>query len=437
MNIFKIFKSKDLKITPDFKPMIRIIFWNSLGFFFFQFLIPYVTAQLLKATGVEMGLTFSFQILGGLISAPLVGYLTDKVSKKKLVLIGSFGRGACYVIMYIGILASSLIIFALGLFVLGFFVGFFWSPIDALISEKSHKSHRSSAFGKRGGMIGRGNLVGSIISFLIFGLASIYTPNNYFLIYSPLLLFTASNVLGGIIFYRKVDERLSYELYVLNTDSLPIEYYRDFQSENSNQDISSKPKLTLVLLLGFLILMLAFMTTNVNQTLAQPFFQRFLIDDLKVINPIIVMIIYFPSQVISLLLAPRLGKIADSINPMVGISIISGFGALVTWLIINSTSGWMFGIILMFDSTFAWAGNLILQNVLSRISKSHRGKIFGASNWISFVGAIIGPIIGGFVWDNLGHISPFIISIFIELSVIPLYISAIKILKPFMKEKID
>ena len=47
------------KITPDFIPMIRIVFWNSLGFFFFQFLIPYVTAQLLEASGTEMGLTFN------------------------------------------------------------------------------------------------------------------------------------------------------------------------------------------------------------------------------------------------------------------------------------------------------------------------------------------------------------------------------------------
>ena len=43
-------KETDFKITPDFVPMIRIVFWNSLGFFFFTFLIPYVTAQLLQAT---------------------------------------------------------------------------------------------------------------------------------------------------------------------------------------------------------------------------------------------------------------------------------------------------------------------------------------------------------------------------------------------------
>jgi len=95
------------KITPDFTPMIRIVFWNSLGFFFFQFLIPYVTAQLLEASGTVMGLTFASQTIGGLISTPIVGYLTDHVSKKLLVLIGSFGRAACYILLYFGILEAN------------------------------------------------------------------------------------------------------------------------------------------------------------------------------------------------------------------------------------------------------------------------------------------------------------------------------------------
>jgi MFS family permease len=149
------------------------------------------------------------------------------------------------------------------------------------------------------------------------------------------------------------------------------------------------------------------------------------------------MIIYFPSQIISLLLAPKLGKIADKINPVLGMAIVSSLGAFVTLLIINSTMGWVFGLLLLFDSTFAWGGNLILQNILSRISKFHRGKVFGAAQWLSLLGAVLGPIIGGFVYDNIGPSAPFVISIFIELSVIPLYAIAIKVLKPYMAEKVD
>ena len=430
-------KETDPKITPDFVPMIRIVFWNSLGFFFFTFLIPYVTAQLLEASGTEMGLTFASQTLGGLISTPIVGYLTDKVSKKLLVLIGSFGRAACYILMYLGIILSSLIIFAIGLFILGFFVGFFWSPLNALISEKSHKTFRSSAFGKQAGMLGKGNLVGSIVSFLIFWVAIVYIPSNLFIVYSPLILFTISNIYAGIVFHKNVDENLTYDNH-FNQTNLSIKEVIDHTPINLEQDKNRHSlELSLGFLLGFIILVTAFMTSSANQTIAPPFFQVYLINELNVTDPVIVMFIYFPSQIISLLLAPRMGRIADRIKPQIAIAFISGFGALVTWLIVNSVSGIMFGIILTFDVTLAWASSLVLQNVLSRISKGHRGKVFGVTQWMSFLGAILGPIIGGLAWDHLGTQAPFVISIFIELSLIPLYITAIKILKPYMAEKIE
>jgi len=427
-----------MKITPDFVPMIRIIFWNSMGFFFFSFLIPYVTVQLLGASGTVLGLTFSIQVTGGLISAPIVGYLTDRVSKKLLILIGSFGRGACYILMYLGILFSSLLIFAIGMFVLGFFVGFFWTPLDTLISEKSNKSNRSFAFGKRAGMIGKGNLVGSIISFIIFSLAILFTPENLFLVYSPLILFAASNVLGGIIFHRKIDEELTYDKHIFNLFPSSVEPIM-VSKEPVIPDTSVKPKNNLAtgFFFGFSVLTIAFMVSSMNQSLAYPFFQVYLIQELKVEIPILIMLIYFPAHVLSMLFAPKLGKIADKVNPILGVAVVSGLGALVTWFIINSTSGLMFGFILLFDATFAWGGNLILQNVLSRISKIHRGKIFGAAQWLSLLGAVLGPTLGGLAWDSLGPSAPFMISIFIELSVIPLYAIAIFSLKPYMAEKVD
>jgi len=424
--------------TPDFIAMIRIIFWNSMGFFFFSFLIPYVTIKLLGVSRTELGLAFSIQTVGGLLSSPIVGYLTDRISKKLLVLIGSFGRATAYIVMYFGIIMSNYITFTGGMFVLGFFVGFFWTPLDTLISEKSSKMNRSFAFGKRAAMIGWGNFVGSIISVTVFLIFSIITPEVLFLVYSPLLIFAASNILGGIIFHRKVDEELTFEKHIFNIYPSNVEPTA-ITKEPVLMDSQETPseKITRGFFFGFLILTLAFMTSNMNASLAYPYFQGYLTDVLLVENAILVMLIYFPSQVVSLLLAPKLGKIADKINPIIGIAFVSGFGSLVTFLIINSTSGLVFGILLLFDSTFAWGGNVILQNIVSRISKYHRGKVFGATQWLSLLGAILGPILGGIAWDNFGPKSPFIISIFIELSVIPLYAIAITYLKKYMAEKIE
>ncbi|MHA1560963.1 MAG: MFS transporter, partial [Promethearchaeota archaeon] len=138
-------KDREELVTPDFKPMLQIIFWNSLG----------ASLEIMGGTGVELGFTVSSLTFGGLITAPIVGYLTDKISKKKLVLFGSLGRGIAYIIMYFSINLRSQYGFMFGIFFIGFSVGYFWTPLDALISQKSHKTYRATAFGARGGMIGK------------------------------------------------------------------------------------------------------------------------------------------------------------------------------------------------------------------------------------------------------------------------------------------
>jgi hypothetical protein len=43
-------------------------------------------------------------------------------------------------------------------------------------------------------------------------------------------------------------------------------------------------------------------------------------------------------------------------------------------------------------------------------------------------------MIGGIVWDTISPQLPFIISIFVELSLIPLYLAAVYLLLPHMAE---
>ena len=429
-------KDREELVTPDFKPMLQIIFWNSLGFFFFGFLIPYATLEIMGSSGVELGFTVSANTVGGLITAPIVGYLTDKISKKKLVLFGSFGRGIAYIIMYFSIIFRNQYSFMFGIFFLGFSVGYFWTPLDALISQKSHKTYRATAFGARGGMIGKGNLVGSLISFAVFGLSYTFIPNITWIVYSPLLLFTFSNFYAGITFFKNTDEHLTYDDYIssLNNEKNP-HIFSNLDDDNSKEETDTKNSSSFKLYLGFFIFMIAFMLTSVNQTLSYPFLQGFLIENLFVQNPILIMAVYFPSEMVAQLLAPKLGVLADNLNPRITISITGSLGALITLALINSPNAWVFGILLVCDTVFAWLGMLILQNFLSRFSKTNRGKIFGIRQWVSLLGGVIGPIIGGYAWV-ISHKMPFIISIFVELSLIPLFILALYALKPFVAEKV-
>lgn len=415
--------NSSLRYTNDFKSMIRIVTLNSLGFFFLDFIIPYIASQKLNATGVQIGLIFSVQVMGIMISSSFVGFLTDKVkSRRKLILLGSFGRGTAYFILYTGILLNSLVGIGIGTFSIGFFAGFFWTPFNTLIAEKSNKDHRSHAYGKRDSAVGRGMLIGSIFGFTIFGL-SIGNTDNPFITYSAILLFGIANFSAGILFLRKVDETIKF------SNEINMQYENETNStENSNRNR--------LMIFGLIFLSIVLLLSSINGSLGRPFLNVYLLEAV-VSDPTIATFAYLPSGIISMIIAPKLGEIADKIKPSIGILIFNTFGAILTWFLINTDNVIIFAIILVFDMAIINTANLIFANLVSRITSKHRGKIFGFFQFFGNIGAIIGPILGGIALDSPGLKAPFLISIVVELCLIPFYIILVRIIKPHLREKCD
>ncbi|MHA1675139.1 MAG: MFS transporter [Promethearchaeota archaeon] len=440
--------------TPDFDQMNNIVFWNSLGFFLYTFLLRFAANQLLDASGPVTGLIFSAQTFGGLLMSPLVGYLTDRMSKKKLVLIGAFGRGFAYILLYIGLGMENLIVFGVGVFILGLAVVYFWTPLNALISQKTYKTVRSTAFGKQAGMLGRGNMIGAIFTILYYYSMNLLFPNDVWVLFLPLLLFCGFNVFAGIRFYQQVDENLNFDSYIKQKSiSFPINSISEIknpeifkissaQTPNNNDQIlldktKNKPKF----ILGIGVLLLSFSVSAMNQSIAAPFLQIYISESFFPTQDayevgLSIMLIYLPSEVLSQLFAPKMGQLGDRIKPRIAITFICGLGSLITWILISTNNVILFVFILLIDTSLAWANGLVLANLMSRISKNNRGKIFSSRQWVSLFGAALGPILGGLAWEFWSHNAPFVISIFVELTLIPLYWLAIKWLDPYMEEKI-
>ncbi|MBA7521510.1 Multidrug resistance protein MdtG [subsurface metagenome] len=388
-----------------------------------DFIIPYIASQKLNATGVQIGLIFSVQVIGIMISSLFVGFMTDKVkSRRKLILLGSFGRGTAYFILFTGIILKSLIGIGIGTFSIGFFAGFFWIPFNTLIAEKSNKDHRSHAYGKRDSAVGRGMLIGSIFGFTIFAL-SIGNTDNPFIIYSAILLFGIANFSAGILFLRKVDETIKF------SNETNIQHENETNStENTNRNR--------LMFLGLIFLSIVLLLASINGSLGRPFLNVYLLEAV-VSDPIIATFAYLPSGIISMIIAPKLGEVADKIKPSIGILIFNTFGAILTWFLINTDNVIIFAIILVFDMAIINTAHLIFQNLVSRITSKHRGKIFGFFQFFGNVGATIGPILGGIVLDSIGLKAPFLISIVVELCLIPFYIILVRIIKPHLREKYD
>ena len=412
------------RFTPDFNHLLNIVILNSLGFFFIGFLVPIIARYNMIASAIQISLIVSFQVLGRAVSGTITGILTDRAtSRKKLILIGSLGRGFSYFIIYTAIILNSLLMLGIGTATLGFMAGVFWVPFNTLIAEKSNKDNRSEAYGKKNSANAIGHMIGGVIGFLLLMLLEYFTANP-FLLYASIPIFGIANFYAGFKFNREVDESIKFA----NPSS-------HLSNPQTNEISNDKPKYVSPIIFGSIFLMLVLLLSNINGSIAKPFLNIYVIETIESDIQLVTWA-YLPAGVVATLLAPKLGEIVDKLRPAVGITITSTLGALVTWLLINSANIWVFSFLLLIDLTIMIASGLIFQNLLSRISLKNRGKIIGSGEFFQFLGSFIGPILGGVVWDLIGPSYPFIISIFVELSLIPLYLVVVYYLIPHLAETI-
>jgi len=410
------------RFTPDFNHMLKIVILNSLGFFFIGFFVPIIARFNMLATAIQISLIVSIQVLGRTISGTITGFLTDRVkSRRKLVLIGSIGRGTSYFIIYTAIILNSVILLGVGTFTLGFMAGVFWVPFNTLIAEKSNKDNRSEAYGKRNSANAIGQMIGGVIGFLLLMILGFFTSNP-FLLYASIPMFGIANFYAGIKFNREVDESIKF-----------YEPLDNLTNPHIKENKEKHAKLAGPIILGSIFLMSVLFLSNINGSIAKPFLNIYVIESIES-NIQLVTWAYLPAGIIATLLAPKLGKLVDKFRPAIGITVTSTLGALVTWLLINSANIWVFSLLLLIDMTIMIASGLIFQNLLSRISLKNRGKVLGSGEFFQFLGSVIGPILGGVVWDFYGPNYPFIISIFVELSLIPLYLVVVYYLIPHLAE---
>ncbi|MHA1451684.1 MAG: MFS transporter, partial [Promethearchaeota archaeon] len=220
------------------------------------------------------------------------------------------------------------------------------------------------------------------------------------------VLYGVANIVGGLLFQIKVDESLEIKT----------------QEPEDNSHEETQPKKSKRIIFGFLILFIVLLLSSTNGSLASPFIIKY-VQDVFSANMMVVGLAYVPAGILNFILAPKLGKLVDKLPPKYTILVTASLGAFLTYALIQwgSQNIAVFAVILVFDMTIATIGGLTVQNYLSRISKKHRGKIFGLNAFFANLGGIIGPILGGLAWQFQGMKAPFIISIFVEIFLIPLY----------------
>ncbi|MFW9830025.1 MAG: MFS transporter [Candidatus Thorarchaeota archaeon] len=422
------FKIDESRFTHDYNRMLTIIILNSLGFFFLGFWISIVAEFNMGASRTQIGIVFASNVIGRMISGFYIGFIADRIkSRTSLVLIGSFGRGISYFIIYASFISNQIFLLGIGYFILGHMAGIFWVPFNMFVADKSSKDHRSQAYGMRDSINAVGQIIGGVFGFTIIMTASYFT-NNPIIIYSAIPVYGLANFIAGILFYRRVDESIKFSSVYHDTSEAIL----------SNETLQKSSLLNSTsMLIGVIFLVTLLLFGSINGNIARPYLNLYVLNNIED-NINLVVWSYLPTGLLATLFAPKLGTLVDKLHPLAGITITSSLGALMTWLLINASNIWIFSLLLLFDLAIGMSAGLIFQNLYSRISSEHRGKIFGIGDFFAFLGAVIGPVIGGVVTDLfISDKLPFIISIFVELSLIPLYVAAVYLLLPHLAESFE
>jgi predicted MFS family arabinose efflux permease len=295
----------------------------------------------------------------------------------------------------------------LGTLSLGFAAGFFWSPLRAIVSDATEYRYRSEAFGIHSQQIGIGAFYGAFLGFGIFFLAS-ETGLGYEGMFASLLVYALANLLAGYQILRIAPLVPLVDVGERKDQQIEMEEVRATSLGNN------------VIVFFILLLVILFVGSMIGALVA-PFLEVFLLKNITM-DPVSMSLAYIPGGIVSMFVAPRLGGIADRIKPAYVLSITSVIGATTTWLLINSSEIWQVAILFTVDSTVIAGGGLVISKIMSNISKDHRGSIFGLQGFITNLGSISGPMIGGLFWEIFGDRGPFLLSIGAELVLALVYV---------------
>ncbi len=377
------------------KPILLPIRLDSLGLFFVSFLIPIVAHQTFSANGWQMGLLFSLQAVGTGISALLFSKKVNSwLLRAPLSAFACLLKSIAYCCLYMAILVNNFELMIVATFALGFASGLFWLIWQSSFAQLSEYKDRAQVLGFASKQVGLGIMIGSCLAFSIISIAEIHGLSNE-VAYCALPLFSFASLYAS---------KISFTAYTAITAQLT-------DNKGTVQTTYSSTTYTFIALFLFIMIFVG----QLSGSLVAPFLEIYLLDHLQVSSIADLSIAYIPGGIVSMLFAPRLGAIADKVNAALYLGCAGVVGAFTTWLMLQSTELWQISILFVVDASVITSSGLVLAKLVSEVAGENKSSAFGVQGFISNLGAIAGPLVGGAFWQIQGSQGPFLFSISTEL----------------------
>jgi MFS family permease len=332
----------------------------------------------LGASALRVGGLFSAIALVPVVVRPFLGRALDRWGRRPFLLLGLSGYAVAMVVFC---LARTVPVLTVARFVQGLGIAFLWPSVYSVVADVASETGRGRDFGSIDEAASRGALIGTTVGFFV-----IFTLENLDLDWERIwfwlfLAYTVPALLALWRGWRGVDE------------TCPLA---------ASQPVESRPVSgQLLALMGIVLL------TGASSAMVWPLLMIFLQDALQA-DVGALATAYIPAALITSFLPSRMGWVADRLGrkgPMIAGLAVGSFGsALIPHLgsVIALTVLWAV-------ESLGYAASLPAERafVADIAGEDVRGTSYGLYTFAYFLGAALGPLAGGWLYDNLGHAMPF------------------------------
>ena len=352
-------------------------FWVAFPFGILSFVLP-IYGKELGASALEVGGFFSAVSLVPVVVRPFLGRALDRWGRRPFLLLGLLS----YVVaMVMFCLADTVLLLTVARFVQGLGQAFLWLSAYTIVADVAEETGRGHGFGTIDEAVNRGAIIGTMAGFFAwYGLENIGLGGRqiWFWLFAA---YTVPALLALWSGWRGVQE------------TRPLAAAQPIES----RPISSQ----------LLALMVIVFVTGASSAMVWPLLMIFLQDALQADVAALVWA-YLPASLISSFLPSRMGRIADRLGrkgPMIAGLMV---GAAASALIPNLRSIIPL-IILWAVESLSYTASVPAERafVADIAGEDTRGTSYGLYTFAYFLGAAVGPLAGGWLYDNLGHATPF------------------------------
>lgn len=349
-----------------------------------------LVARELGASALVIGGLLSVSALILVLVQPIIGLGLDRYGRRPFLIVGLLAYALSSAIFA---LASGITGLFLAQLAQGIGAGLFWLAVLTITSDLASDDSLGEGFGGVEEMSIRGILVGTLAAFALFYLLNgeaLGIESSWIAIWRILFISsTAASLLAAAIVWRGIPESLQ-----MNTDRPP-----------KDRPVKPDTKWRLSSQLG-IVFGIVFLTASAGEIIS-PILIKYLNDNVST-SLFAIALAFLPAALAGSVLPSRLGGLSDRIGrrpPLVGALLM---GAVATLAVPFVRSLWPLALVWVLEAAAFAAAVPAEEALVVDLAGSERlGMTMGLYTAAAGLGAVIGPLLGGWLFDSFNAMSVF------------------------------